>query len=299
MDRERTYAMLTAQEGSGVRARWVELPDCGNNGPLASGTIALMPDLSNAIIATCKHYTWVQPPAPPPGPPNAGPTDPAAGGDLAPLDDTAATGNDPNNPEEDTSAGNSTDLPYVSSYVPPLIYDPVMHKSGDSVASGSSIIDHQHQITQHAQGTVDAPMADPSGPKGDWHVERAYHAVNAGTNMGNGQWEALPAENLETNYVPKDAIVSASFGADDVTDIVKTAYSNGVRAFKAEDTIFPDAKPDVRKGLTIRWISNGETASGVSPKGADKAIDIPEGIPASAVVNGADGTAGASATGTK
>ena len=63
-ERERTYAMLTAQEGSGVRARWVELPDCPNNGPLPSGTIALMPDLSNAIIATCKHYTWVQPPAP-------------------------------------------------------------------------------------------------------------------------------------------------------------------------------------------------------------------------------------------
>merc|ERR1711990_940261 len=79
-DRERTYAMLTAQAGSGVRARWVELPDCPNNGPLPSGTIVLMPDLSNAIIATCKHYTWVAPVAPPPAPPNAG-ADPAAGGD--------------------------------------------------------------------------------------------------------------------------------------------------------------------------------------------------------------------------
>lgn len=285
--------MLTAQEGSGVRARWVELPDCPNNGPLPSGTIALMPDLSNAIIATCKHYTWVQPPAPAPGPPNAGPTDPAAGGDL-PDDGTGANGSDPNNPEEDPSAGNNTAI--APTYEPPLIYDPVMHKSGDSVASGSSIIDHQHQITQHAQGTVDAPMADPNGPRGDWHVEAGYHDKNAGTNMGNGQWEALPAENLNTNYVPKDAIVSASFGQNDVTDIVKTAYSNGVRAFKAEDTIFPDAKPDVRKGLTIRWISNGETASGVSPKGADKAINIPDGIPASAVVDGQDGTAGQGAT---
>jgi len=135
-------------------------------------------------------------------------------------------------------------------------------------------------------------MADPNGPAGDWHVESGYHDKNAGTNMGNGQWEALPAENLNTNYVPKDAIVSASFGQNDVTDIVKTAYANGVRAFKAEDTIFPDAKPDVRKGLTVRWISNGETASGVSPKGADKPINIPDGIPASAVVDGQDGTAG-------
>merc|ERR1711912_72054 len=146
-DRERTYAMLTAQVGSGVRARWVELPDCPNSGPLPSGTIALMPDLSNAIIATCKHYTWVQPPAPPPAPPNAGPADPAAGGDLpdpgagAPLGDgSAAAGNDPLNPEEDPNAGAIQEPVYE----PPHIYDPVMHKLGDSVASGSSIIDHQH-----------------------------------------------------------------------------------------------------------------------------------------------------------
>jgi hypothetical protein len=288
-DRERTYAMLTAQEGSGVRARWVELPDCANNGPLQSGTIALMPDLSNAIIATCKHYTWVQPPAPPPAPPNAGPEDPAAGGDLPPAPD-ASGAIDPNaNPEEDAAAGAIQEPVYV----PPNIYDPVMHKAGDSVASGSSIIDHQHQITQHAQGTVDAPMADPNGPAGDWHVEASYHDHNAGT-----QWAALPAENLETDLVPRDQIVSASFGKNDVTDVVKTAYSNGVREFKAEDTIFEDPKPDVRKGLTIRWISSGETGSGVSPKGADKPITIPDGLPASAVVNGQDGTAG-TGSGTK
>jgi len=143
--------MLTAQEGSGVRARWVELPDCGNNGPLASGTIALMPDLSNAIIATCKHYTWVQPPAPPPAPPNAGPDDPAAGGDLPddpgaggktldPAGGLTGAGGEPVNPEEDPAAGAIQEPVYT----PPLIYDPVMHKSGDSVGSGSSIIDHQH-----------------------------------------------------------------------------------------------------------------------------------------------------------
>jgi len=122
-------------------------------------------------------------------------------------------------------------------------------------------------------------MADPSGPRGDWHVEAGWHDHNSGT-----EWATLPAENLNTNYVPKDQIVAASFGQNDVTDVVKTAYANGVRSFKAEDTIFEDPKPDVRKGLTIRWISNGETGSGVSPKGADKAIAIPEGLPASVVV---------------
>ena len=50
------FAMLAAQEGSGVRARWVELPDCNNESGLEAGTVALKDDLSNAIIATCKSY---------------------------------------------------------------------------------------------------------------------------------------------------------------------------------------------------------------------------------------------------
>jgi hypothetical protein len=134
--------MLTAQEGSGVRARWVELPDCPNNGPLPSGTIVLMPDLSNAIIAPCKHYTWTAPVAPPPAPPNA---DAAAGDGTgaagAPPAGDAAAAADPNaNPEEDPNAGPIQE----PEYIPPLIYDPVMHKLGDSVASGSSIPTTEH-----------------------------------------------------------------------------------------------------------------------------------------------------------
>lgn len=165
-----------------------------------------------------------------------------------------------------------------------------MHKLGDSVASGSSIPNTEHQITQHAEGTVDAPMADPSGPRGDWHVDATYHNKVSGT-----QWEALPAEDLTTQNVPRDQIVSATFGKNDVTDVVKTAYANGQRDFKAENAIFVDPKPDVRKGLTIRWIHNGETDSGVSPKGADKAIAVPDGLPASVVANGGQDTnAGAS-----
>lgn len=133
-------------------------------------------------------------------------------------------------------------------------------------------------------------MADANGPAGDWHVESGYHDHNAGT-----QWAALPAENLNTHYVPKDQIVGATFGQNDVTDVVKTAYANGKRDFKAEDDIFTDPKPDVRKGLTIRWIHNGETGSAVGTKGADKTLSIPDGLPATPVVNdGQDPNAGAS-----
>jgi len=136
-ERERTYAMLTAQEGSGVRARWVELPDCPNNGPLPSGTIVLMPDLSNAIIANCKHYTWTAPVAPPPAPDNAAAGDTTGDGPTA---DSAGAADASVNPEEDPNAGPIQE----PEYIPPLIYDPVMHKLGDSVASGSSIPNTEH-----------------------------------------------------------------------------------------------------------------------------------------------------------
>ena len=280
-DRERTYAMLTAQAGSGVRARWVELPDCPNNGPLPSGTIVLMPDLSNAIIATCKHYTWTPPVATTTAPPNS--DTPADGTGATGADGTAPA--DSQNPEEDPNAGPIQE----PEYQPPKIYDPVMHKLGDTVATGSSIPTTEHQITQHPEGSVDNSMADPNGPAGDWHVESGYHDKVAGT-----QWEALPAENLETHFVPRDGITAATFGNKDVTDVVKTAYANGQRDFKAENDIFVDPKPDVRKGLTIHWVHNGEHDDGVSPKGADRAIKIPDGIPATVVANGnTDPNAGA------
>ena len=56
-------AEIAAREGSGVRARWVELPDCSiikySKATAGDGTlIPLEADLSNAIIATCKHYNW-------------------------------------------------------------------------------------------------------------------------------------------------------------------------------------------------------------------------------------------------
>jgi hypothetical protein len=55
---EVSVAQAASKTHSGVRARWVELPDCDNTGPLEAGDIALKSDLSNAIIATCKSYTY-------------------------------------------------------------------------------------------------------------------------------------------------------------------------------------------------------------------------------------------------
>ena len=47
------FAQAASKSGSGVRARWIELPDC--QGAVGVDTsIPLKDDLSNAIIATCK-----------------------------------------------------------------------------------------------------------------------------------------------------------------------------------------------------------------------------------------------------
>ena len=48
-------AQAAARNGSGVRARWIELPDCAY-GALPQPEIALRTDLSNAIVATCKSW---------------------------------------------------------------------------------------------------------------------------------------------------------------------------------------------------------------------------------------------------
>ena len=46
-------AQAASRSGSGVRARWIELPDCV--GAVGTDTsIPLKDDMSNAIIATCK-----------------------------------------------------------------------------------------------------------------------------------------------------------------------------------------------------------------------------------------------------
>ena len=52
-------AQRASEQGSGVRAKWVELPDCGNS--LGANDVPLRNDLTNAAIATCKGY-WKNPP---------------------------------------------------------------------------------------------------------------------------------------------------------------------------------------------------------------------------------------------
>jgi len=66
-------AQAAARNGSGVRARWIELPDCAY-GNLDSSNIALRTDLSNAIIATCKSWKGIGSVAPVPTPPAAAAT---------------------------------------------------------------------------------------------------------------------------------------------------------------------------------------------------------------------------------
>lgn len=81
-----SFAQAAARAGSGVRARWIELPNCQNFIKPDSGdvfdeaqwgeVIPLEWDLSNAIIATCKgpHQGVVTPAPAPPVPPPAIPT---------------------------------------------------------------------------------------------------------------------------------------------------------------------------------------------------------------------------------
>ena len=84
---QQSFAMAAAKAGSGVRARWIELPDCQKvlkeeegSLELDSAThgeqIALNDDLSNAIIATCKGRTtaWAAPLPPTPNPVAGNPT---------------------------------------------------------------------------------------------------------------------------------------------------------------------------------------------------------------------------------
>jgi hypothetical protein len=137
-------AMAAAKAGSGVRARWIELPDCqdhvawddtdGNFDPNLAGTsetIPLKADLSNAIIATCK-----------------GPHAPR----MTPEDPEPITG--PNEPEERSQ-----------------IYDPVWK-------SHFNIPDHEHQVQQLQHGHVDR-TDETVGPMGDFYQKWNYKQTGA------------------------------------------------------------------------------------------------------------------------
>ncbi len=119
--REETFAMTAARLGSGVRARWVELPDCPAGKPNATaGEYALADDLSNAIIATCKVERaagWKAPNA-----------TYAFGDSVADLNKLGL------GPDANKGATPKT-------YISPAIYDPVVHVD-------RLIPTAEHQVTQ-------------------------------------------------------------------------------------------------------------------------------------------------------
>ena len=153
--------MTAARLGSGVRARWVELPDCGA-GPqdATKGQYALNDDLSNAIIATCKVERpagWVAP--------NATYAFGDSVGDLNKL----GLG-----PDANKGATPKT-------YIDPAIYDPVVHVD-------YLIPTQEHQVTQQQNGTVEATTEIPDDPAGDWYM--------GGKQNAGDEWKAAAGGGL-------------------------------------------------------------------------------------------------------
>jgi hypothetical protein len=131
-----TTANAVSQQGSGVRAKWIELPNCQSKvlegavvsfDPAFGETIPLADDLSNAIIATCKG-AYVAAPAPVV---------------VAP-------------------AAITTNIPVAQSQ----IFDPVWKTS-------VVIPDTEHQVSQLQHGMFNA-TEQTTGPLGDFHPAWKY-----------------------------------------------------------------------------------------------------------------------------
>lgn len=152
-------ANAEAQEGSGVRARWVELPLCG----FAAGnsSIPLEDDLSNATIATCKPNVIGQNPVY-----NGNTTYNSSGYTYEGVkpsftNETANMtfyydGVPPSTPLNATASANTTNSWEVTKYP---VYSPSIYAN----TSGNTIPDHEHQVTQQQQGSVD-PTSGMEGP---------------------------------------------------------------------------------------------------------------------------------------
>ena len=171
-------AQAAAQVDSGVRHRWVELPNCDSTGPLTAGDVALKEDLSNAVIATCKSYTF-----------------------------------DPNATAPQTLQEQPLPTPPSAEYEPKPIYDPVMHE----VDGPGAIPSHEHQVTQHQNGTVEATTGIAESPAGDferpvtvdageqWEDQQPLEPVTtlpAGTAS-----EALVGVSVQDMWAPEDTVV--------------------------------------------------------------------------------------------
>ena len=154
-NKEQVFAMTAAKLNSGVRARWVELPDCNNEGPLNPGEVALKDDLSNASIATCKSYM-------------------VSHDRYGRLTDGEPTAQGVNAATRATDRGIWEGLG-KDAYSRLPIYDPVMHEEGSMEEYDAyyrplswRIPSHEHQVTQQANGTVEATYEIPESPNGDW-----------------------------------------------------------------------------------------------------------------------------------
>ena len=168
-----TTANSAAQAESGVRAKWIELPNCQSfvvDGPTMTfdnsngEVIPLKEDLSNAIIATCKG--------------------PAVAHDPQP---------------EQPAAPITTNIPVDQSQ----IWDPV-------VKTSLTIPDHEHQVGPLQHGVVDK-SAETAGPTGDFHPnwkytnggQQPYQEAGASWNVeGAGAINSTSASTSPTNYGP-------------------------------------------------------------------------------------------------
>ena len=194
------FAMVAAQEGSGVRARWVELPDCNNESGLAPGEVALKNDLSNAIIATCKSYgvsadRWGR----------------LLQGESNPSTVAAQEANRASLKAQWESYGKDQ-------YDPIPVYDPIVREEGasDDYAWPSRytvgrIAEYEHQVTQqhpgkwiddaeggHQLGSVEATRA--INPDDQEPVSDAFkHLNSSGFKYSEDEWEDLaPLEQVNT-----------------------------------------------------------------------------------------------------
>ena len=135
-----SLAQAAAKTSSGVRARWVELPDCvGATG--SDNSNPLRDDLSNAALATCKGK-------------KAGTYDPK---------DQEVTPTLPANMPDDPTRGNEHAGQQYIEAATPQIYDARV------TAKKHTFLDHEHHVTMTAEGTVE--QTDGSqGPHGDFSI---------------------------------------------------------------------------------------------------------------------------------
>lgn len=144
-----SFAQAASKEGSGVRARWVELPDCV--GTSADATVPLLDDLSNALIATCKGKK---------------------AGSYNPNDQYTPDQTLPANMPADPTYGNQYAGQFWINAEPPKIYDNVIRASNHTFEA------HEHHVTQTQDGNPDQTDGG-EGPRGDFNTTGRQLAGNA------------------------------------------------------------------------------------------------------------------------